>query len=336
MKLEARFHGITLKASYHHPRKRLHLIKPEYSDIEQVLEDWGTDYEPPCNAEFLEVIEDLTPLKFTDFTAIGSQKKDFTYRNLVNLETWIIPADEQSAHTIHDLDRIEIKGEAFRFLAVDAQQILNYTRAHDFYEQRIDLNFDISADFLPFSVIDSHFKESNYTTAASCNSWTSQEGARTWYAGTYQRNGYRVAFYEAWKVHPELPAGSSRAEVQLFGKEAQTFAGIYSAAPTPETLTAYLLQKLKSRITFRTPATDSNKSRWPVPSWWTDIVAGAGNYSEHTPVTRKIRDADKVARFVRDYSTKVHRLGKDLAFDGLRQILLQVFPDQEERQRLAA
>jgi len=130
MKLEARFHGITLKASYRHPRKRLHLLKPGLSGIEQVLEEWGAGYELPSNEEFLEAVENLTPLKFADFAAIGSQKKDFTHKNLVNLETWIIPADEQSAHTIHDLDRIEIKGEAFRFLDVDALQILNYIRCN--------------------------------------------------------------------------------------------------------------------------------------------------------------------------------------------------------------
>lgn len=298
MKLQTQFHGITLKADYN--RTRPTFTGPEYGSPA-----------PPSNDQFLAAVKALTGLDWEQFgptgTSTTAKKLVYTYLRLIDLHL-IAGITNEGASTLQ-LDRVEIHGEAFRQLSPDAAAILTNADKLRFYPQRIDVNFDLSADFLPFSTLHTQFLHDHLTTTSAYHSWTSVEGAKTWYAGKDNRNGYRVAFYEAAKIHPELPEEAWRVELQMFGNAAQEFCSIYLAKPSPETLTSYMLAQLKKRVSFRTQTADSNKARWPVCAWWLQIVAGAGNYSENKPVTKSISEEKRQRKLIERMKSDLDRLG---------------------------
>lgn len=300
MKLQTQFHGITLKADYN--RTRPTFTSPAYGS-----------QAPPSNDQFLAAVQSLTGLNWDQFSPVGTsttaKKLVYTYLRLIDLHL-IAGVTDEGTNTLQ-LDQVVIHGEAFRQLSPDAAAILAAADKLRFYPQRIDANFDLSADFLPFSTLNTQFLNDHLTSTSCYHSWTSSEAsaAKTWYVGKAQRNGYRVAFYEAAKIHPELPEGAWRVELQMFGNAAQEFCTIYLSQPSADTLTAYMLAQLKKRVSFRTKTADSNKARWPICAWWFQIVAGAGNFSEHKPVTRSISEEKRQRKLIERMKADLDRLG---------------------------
>lgn len=299
MKLSTQFHGITLKADYHSTRPTF--TSPLYGAT------------APLNTQFLTTIKALTGLDWEQFNPAGTsttpKRQVYSYLRLIDLHL-VTGVTEEGATTLQ-LDSLQIHGEAFRQLSPDAAAILGAANKLRFYAQRIDINFDLSADFLPYSTLHTQFLHDHLTTTSAYHSWTSSEAktAKTWYVGKAQRNGYRVAFYEAAKVHPELPEGAWRVELQLFGNAAQEFSAVYLAKPSQDTLTSYMLAQIKKRVQFRNPTADSNKARWPVCAWWLQITAGAGNYSENRPVTKLISEERRQRKLIERMKADLDRLG---------------------------
>lgn len=319
MKINAKHHGIALKYEYGSgtclPYIPTDLMNPAEFDClpDNVKSDIAS-----YNDAFQQVISDISPVPFDQFTRLGTTRyrtyPKFTYQGLIDIETRLSPWEYSSDNLpMLELDRIEIHGEAFRLHPIDVNKLLKSAWEHNFHEQRIDINFDISADFLPFETINHHFVNELLTANATRSPVTSNNKiggtARTWYVGSNAANGYRISFYESGKIHEELPDSSWRIECQLYGNAASDYAIAYYNNPTPRTTTAYLLQLLKKRITFRTPGSDSNKSRWAVPSWWSQIIAGAGTFSENKRVTLPIREANRRKRLQSDLKRLLDRSG---------------------------
>lgn len=293
MNIDVQFHAIELKADYRKPR---------------ITTDSTT---------FVNLMTNLVQLPFHKFGKRGTgSKPHYTHSGLIDLEFFRKPEETL------ELDRIVFHGEYFRPNDPNPARILAEAAKFNFYTQRIDLKFDLSADFVPYDVIHEHFRNDLVTSTAGYTPWTSPEGARLWYAGLKRPQGYRISFYEAGKIHTGLPAGAHRIEVQLSGLDAQKFAHGYLTTPTNNYMQQFMLYLLDKRISFREPSADTNKARWPVCQWWLDITAGAGNFSEHVTVARKALDSNKVKWLHQTLTAHYDRLGLDLFAQALGKLLM--------------
>lgn len=297
MNIDVQFHGIELKADYKKSR---------------ITAD---------STGFTTILNSLVQKQFHEFGKRGtgnasSYSINYTHKGLIDLEFKTKPEE------ILELDRIVFHGEYFKPNDSNPLLILAQCGRFKFYPQRIDLKFDVSADFLPYSTINHHFVNDLITATASYQSWTSPEGARTWYAGVKRPQGYRISFYEAAKIHTGLPEGAHRVEVQLYGLEAQKFTDMYFADPTNEFVSRYMLYMLDKRISFREPSSDSNRARWQVCQWWQDITEGAGNFSEHTTVARRALDSNRITRLHQSINSRYDKLGLELFTKGLGRFLM--------------
>lgn len=293
MKIDLQFHGIELKADYKKTR----------------INAGSTTFDT--------FMENLVQLPFHKFHKRGTgNRPNYTHNGLVDLEFRPKPEDTL------ELDRIVFHGEYFQPNDPNPARILAEAANFRFYPQRIDLKFDLSADFITYDVIHDHFRDDLVTSTAGYNSWRSPEGARLWYAGAKRPQGYRISFYESSKIHTGLPEGAHRIEVQLFGQDAQKFTGLYLANTTPEFLAQYMLYLLEKRISFREPSSDTNKARWQTCQWWLDITKGAGNFSEHITVARKALDNNRIKRMYETLTSSSDRLGLDLFSRSLGKLLM--------------
>lgn len=290
---ETQFHGIELKADYKNSRIAL------------------------GSTEFQDLLENLVQASFDEYWKRGTGKaQNYTHQNHTDLEFFSKPEEPLF------LDRVIFHGEYFSANEKSPKRILTQAAKFKFYPQRIDLKFDISSDFLPYSVIHEHFRDDKLTATAGYTPWTSPDGAKTWYVGTKQRNGFRASFYESAKIHTGMPEGAHRVEVQMFGAEAQKFTAQYLADPTDEFLSQYILYLLSKRVTFREPSSDTNRSRWAECRWWQDITRGAGAFSVHKAVARKVLDTNRVLRLYQTITSKFDTMGMDIFSEGLGQFLL--------------
>lgn len=328
MKIGVNWHGIELKSM---PKVDRVEYFPGMEASIKIGKEWDPDAEEyeyeGYNDAFLRTVTALSPVPFEEFIQKGTGKlRDYTHQNFVILEG--LPIEMVSCETTYpgiELDRVVLHGEAFRFLDVDPVKILTQAPDYNFRPQRIDLCFDVSADYLPYEVINDCFVFDLLTTRATYTPWTSKDGAKTWYCGTHQRDGYRFAFYEAAKIHSELPKGAWRIELQMYGSDSREFTELYLQDPTQEFLKAYVLQKLKARLKFRIKGNDTNKDRWKVPGWWTEIIKGAGNYSENKKVTKPVRAENKLAWLLQDHKKKSDSAGLDMYIKSI-QDFLQMYP----------
>lgn len=291
MNIDVQFHALELKSDY----KRCRIKKG--------------------STEFVNLLNEIVQLDFSEFEKRGTgAKPHFTFRNLIDLE--FLPKEGEL-----ELDRLVFHGEYFTPNDPNPARILSQIHKFNLYPQRIDLKFDVSADFVSFETIHEHFRDDNLTATASYTSWTSPEGAKTWYCGVKRPSGYLVSFYEAWKIHTGMPEGSHRIELQLRGAEAQKFVTAFMDDSSNELLEKFMLFYIEKRVTFRGLSNDTNKARWPVCKWWQAITEGAGNFSEHAPVARKALAANRIRRFHQTITGSFDKLGLELFALGLGMLL---------------
>ena len=334
MKPTVKFHGIELKSSYRDPS--IMFFIPDSSDkLERrpyIMEEGGTHkitthYNNYLNGEpfydndqFYRLVKDLFPITIEDFNHLGTSRKSWnkvlSYNKLIDLHTVVLESTPDSIPN-RALKRIVFHGEACRVFDLNYLNIFASLNMHRLYPQRIDLNIDVSADFAPFSKIEHHFRNDLLTKNSSYNSYTDAGGNRSWYVGgkpSDGQHGYRISFYESAKRHPELPKGSWRIELQMYGREAQIFVDNYISDPTQEFLDSYFRSKLKTRLQFRTESKDLNKSRWPITKWWAQVIAGAGNFSEHKKETMLIREGARENKLLQDMKSDYDRVGADMYY----------------------
>lgn len=197
-----------------------------------------------------------------------------TYRGLINFEFFNPPKKQRT------LNRVEIHGEAFETLPLDIGNILTKMEKALFTLVEVHSRILLPHDVISWDTLNQYFRDESYTSECRLVSQLNDpknEYAKTWQAGkrpstrSNSMQGKRLTFYQADKIHPELDAGTSEMELQLFGKTAHDF--VYATVARDTDLTLRTLGVIRSYFEFKELSGDSNQCRRPTANFWLDIIA---------------------------------------------------------------
>lgn len=288
----------------------------EFSEYAELSKEWNNLDQQP-----LDVVQLITGIPFHKFkprtaSRTNSFKPVFTLNNLVDVRfrMW----DDR-----HLLESIVVHGKGWQVVPYSVQKMVATASNYGLKLDVVHCKFDVSGDEVSFETIDNHFTKKSFTSNATATQFISEDKATGkatgWRVGSTGHNGYTVSFYEASKVHYELPAGTWRIEVQAKGKAA-------SELLAESDLTAAVLALVNNRIKFRSlTSNNSNRSQRPIPRWWNSIVQGAGSFrvthSNSTPVLE-----NRKKRLVSDLYSRCTSLGEPVFTEALQNFVQQFLP----------
>lgn len=177
------------------------------------------------------------------------------------------------------LNRVEIHGEAFELMPLDIGQILTGMESEGFVITEAHSRILLPPTFISWPTIDQYFKAEAYTSGCKIVSPLTDPSngyAKTWQAGKRPKTrsahtqGKRLTFYQADKIHPELPEGTTTMELQLFGDTAHKF--VFSDMTRAVDLTLRTIGVIRGYFEFKVLEGDSNKTRRPTADFWKKVV----------------------------------------------------------------
>lgn len=249
------------------------------------------DFRPPSDSEdstnyrSLKFILDTIGLNLSDFenkssSTTSSYYTEMTYKRLIDIQFKEVGGENPHQKLIW----IVFHGDSFLGLKLDIGKLLSVVEEHGFVVGEAHSRTLIPNSFVEWDKIDRYFLAEAYVSEAKAVAPIvdpSNGYAKSWYVGkrpsgrSQKSQGKRVSFYQADKIHPELPAGTTTMELQLFGYTAHQF--VYGAITRQVDLTLKTIGVIKSYLDVITlPGRDKNKSRrkdkHKSASWWLKIV----------------------------------------------------------------
>jgi len=202
-------------------------------------------------------------------------KETMTFNRLIDLEHI-----NSTTHS-RSLNRITIQGMGLDTLNLDLGRVLTVMKEQGFVVTEAHSKILLPKSVVAFETIEKHFLAKAFTSSAKIviPEVNPQKGnATTWSVGKRPNSrsantmhGKRVIFYEAGKVHPELPKGTVEMELQLFGDAAQKF--VYGETRDVD-LTVRTIGIIRGHLSIKTLTGDRNISRRKPAKWWDGIVGG--------------------------------------------------------------
>lgn len=233
-----------------------------------------------------------------------------TFRRVIDFEYTNSPKHGRS------LSRVVIQGEAFTSLNLDTGRILTGMESDGFVATEAHSRILLPSDFVSWDTIDAHFKAEAYT--ASCkivSPLTDPQNnyAKTWQAGKRPKTrsantqGKRLTFYQADKIHLDLPAGTTTMELQLFGDTAHKF--LYSVPTRDVDLTLKTIGVIRGYFEFKALAGDTNKFRRPTADFWKKVVENIP--AIHLPAVKRADPQldGQIKKFKQELFSRYQKLG---------------------------
>lgn len=143
--------------------------------------------------------------------------------------------------------------------------------------------------------------------------------------GGINRDGYRLNIYEAWKLHPELPEGTWRLEVQSYGDTARQLTT--GRSDSSDTIEQRVLALIRSRLNFRSmTSANKNLSERLIPAWWSKLLSGYGTF-RLTHQANSPRVENRKNRLKSDLYSRLLALGPDVFTQALSEFIGKELPD---------
>lgn len=285
-----------------------------------------------------DIIQNLIGISFQNFRRKTQSEKNsyspvFTFNKLIDLTFIRFKVVEDDCH-IYKLNNLTIHGKGCSLVPYRANKIIKHATEHGLVLIRRDDKFDVPASIVPFATLDEHFRSKSYTSTAAATPYFSEdkedqpkgeEKALTWYVGGVNRDGYRLNIYEAWKLHPELPEGTWRLEVQSYGDTARQLTN--GRSDNNDTLEQRLLALIRSRLNFRSMTSgNKNLSERPVPTWWTKLLSGYGTFRlVHQANSPRVENRKN--RLKSDLYSRLLALGPDVFSQALAEFVSKELPE---------
>jgi hypothetical protein len=281
-----------------------------------------------------DIIQTLIGIPFKNFKRKTASDKNsyrpvYTFGKLIDLSFC-----RTTTENIYRLDNITIHGKGCPLVPYSSEKIIKTATAYNLTLIRRDDKFDIPASIVPFATLDDHFKAKGYTANAAVTPHYSEDiedqekgsdKALSWYVGGINRNGYRLNIYEAWKIHPELPEGTWRLEVQSYGDTARQLTS--GRSDVKDTLEQRVLALIKTRLNFRSMnSSNKNLSERPVPAWWSKLLFGYGTF-RLTHQANSPRVENRKNRLKSDLYSRLLALGPDVFAEALAEFVAKELPD---------
>jgi hypothetical protein len=206
-------------------------------------------------------------------SAIGQYQNIHSYNGMIDLTFKLhkIYANDSEELWEQRLEVVTIHGAGFDSMTFNTPHILRCLEDRHFTLREVHAKIDILDEHYTFAAIKRAFDAELYTTK-SRRKESFKDTGRTVAVGKKAANGKRLSIYEAWTVHEEIPEGTVRTELQLFGRDAQNF--IHAPQFRDMDLTTKTIGVIRKMITFRKPGTDTNKDRLPVADFWNFLTEG--------------------------------------------------------------
>jgi len=253
--------------THHAHHAELHKLEWKWTPPKEAKLDFYSLERPE---ELDALTEELFSIPINQFvrrtSAIGQFQNIYTYNQLIDLGFRLTKFHDDDLEEVWEqrLETITIQGSAFDCMTFNTPHILRCTDDRHFRLREVHSKIDILSDRYAFPEIKKRYDVELFTT--KCKTGSYKEEGRTIFIGNKAANGKRLNIYEGWTVHEELPEGTVRSELQLYGRDAYNF--FHSEKLRDVDLTTKTIGIIKGLITFREQGADSNKDRLPVADFW--------------------------------------------------------------------
>ena len=194
--------------------------------------------------------------------------------------------------------------------------------------KRIDWTFDILNDHPDWDYFRNIFRSNAAFRDHVCGNFKlrpegNADEDQTFYIGRKGAN-FQLRIYER-ETNEFYKQRHPRFEIQARFEEAAKSIELYERDGK-----AGILAYLKSKITFRTPTEDSNKSRWPDAEWFKELIEGASSLTEYLPEAEEAEDPFYgSARWLQDKIAGTLKAVYEHPRYGLKWIQMHLLMDQD-------
>mgnify|MGYP001393272507 CR=1 FL=1 len=257
--------GITLAINTQPAQKGVHL-----SDV--VVLDWLELVFAPCEPEDLDDVLDVVRETFGPIDALEHGWRGYNHSGRIVHGTGYVAWSTNDARMgVYVTLSATALGELSRSVG-DVMGLLTFLVDFGFRGRRVDLAMDDRTGLLDFGAMVRHLDAGNYTCRAknspeytrSCG----DERKRLLRFGSMRSDSHLVIYDKAAQLN--VPGHWVRVELRQRRKRA----GEVLRRIVAEGL-AFVPGLVRAFLEFRQPTPDTNKSRWPVASWWARFLSFA-------------------------------------------------------------